>query len=65
MDPSRAAKLTAIPMKLLSNHIVTHRDLEVEQPRNLGESVTVKREIQARIKPMNFVVREYVTIAII
>jgi glucosamine--fructose-6-phosphate aminotransferase (isomerizing) len=42
VDELLSPLLTVIPMQLLSYHIAAHRGLDVDQPRNLAQSVTVE-----------------------
>lgn len=42
VDELLSPLLTVIPMQLLTYHIAAHRDLDVNQPRNLAKSATVE-----------------------
>ena len=40
--PALLPVLTTIPLQLLAYHMAIHRNLDVDQPRNLAKSVTVE-----------------------
>ena len=42
VDELLSPLLTVIPMQLLSYHIAAHSGLDLDQPRNLANSVTVE-----------------------